>query len=161
MNITYERSEDTTDEWYTPRGIIKALGPFDLDPCSPRVRLFDTARRYYTKDDDGLLQDWFGRVWLNPPYSEPMLTRFVTKLADHGDGVALLFNRLDTKLFHDVIFPRADSLFFLRDRVYFYRADGTNIGRPGCGSVLIAFGENNTAAVAASGLVGRMCKILK
>lgn len=35
MNTTFERSSNSTDEWYTPKEIIDALGEFDLDPCAP------------------------------------------------------------------------------------------------------------------------------
>lgn len=35
MNTTFEKSANTTDEWYTPKEIIDALGKFDLDPCAP------------------------------------------------------------------------------------------------------------------------------
>lgn len=56
------------DEWLTPPDIIKGLGSFDLDPCSPVNRPWDTADRHYTIEDDGLMQPWSGRVWLNPPY---------------------------------------------------------------------------------------------
>lgn len=33
----------SSDEWYTPKWMIDALGPFDLDPCSPKQSPFDTA----------------------------------------------------------------------------------------------------------------------
>ena len=32
MNTSFERSANASDEWYTPREIIEALGEFDLDP---------------------------------------------------------------------------------------------------------------------------------
>ena len=35
MNTTFEKSANSTDEWYTPKEIIDALGEFDLDPCAP------------------------------------------------------------------------------------------------------------------------------
>lgn len=35
MNTSFERSANASDEWYTPREIIEALGEFDLDPCAP------------------------------------------------------------------------------------------------------------------------------
>lgn len=34
MNTTFEKSANSTDEWYTPKEIIDALGEFDLDPCA-------------------------------------------------------------------------------------------------------------------------------
>jgi hypothetical protein len=52
-------------ELLTPPELIKALGQFDLDPCSPVNRPWQTALNHYTILEDGLLQRWFGRVWLN------------------------------------------------------------------------------------------------
>lgn len=156
MNTQFERTENTTNEWYTPPELLQSLGVFDLDPCAPIARLWDTAAMHYTKEDDGLTQAWFGRVWLNPPYSQPLVSQFVTRLAQHGNGITLLFSRCDTKLFQEVIFPFADSIYFLRDRVCFYRPDGTKDGRPGCGSVLVAFGQYNTEAIKNSGLNGTL-----
>ena len=56
------------DEWLTPPELIRALGEFDLDPCAPINRPWPTAGGHFTREDDGLTKEWFGRVWLNPPY---------------------------------------------------------------------------------------------
>lgn len=68
MNTTFEMDrENGKDEWLTPPEIITALGPFDLDPCSPVNRPWATANNHYTILDDGYNKKWFGRVWCNPP----------------------------------------------------------------------------------------------
>lgn len=162
MNLQFEISDKSTIEWYTPPEIIQALGEFDLDPCTSEIayNLNHSAHRFFTKEDDGLSKKWSGRVWLNPPYEQPTITRFIERMALHGNGIALLYNRCDNKMFHEIIFPKADSICFLRDRIYFYRPDGTRGDRPGSGSVLIAFGENNTKAIETSGLRGTIFKPL-
>lgn len=53
----------------------------------------------YNKEQDGLKQKWEGRVWLNPPYSRPTIEHFITRMVEHNNGIALLFNRLDNKMF--------------------------------------------------------------
>lgn len=159
MNTSFEKAKCSTDEWYTPPYIFERLGSFDLDPCSPMKPLWEIGKTNYTQVDDGLSKPWTGRVWLNPPYSRPLIDHFVFKLAEHGNGIALLFNRCDSKLFHDVIFKKADGILFLRGRIKFYMADGTQGGTPGCGSVLIAFGEENARILETCGIPGQFFRI--
>lgn len=154
MNTQFERCTETTNEWYTPPELIRNLGIFDLDPCTSDVahHFNQSAKNYYTKEDDGLTREWFGRVWLNPPYSQPLISKFVKKMAEHNNGIALLYNRCDNKMFQDIIFPLADSVSFIENRIKFYRPDGSIGGNPGCGSVLIAFGFENTESIIKSGI---------
>ena len=143
MNTLFEKSTISSDEWYTPKSIIDSLGKFDLDPCAPVNPLWETASVMFNKNDDGLSKEWCGRVWLNPPYSRPLIEQFVKKMSDHGNGIALLYNRCDSRMFQDVIFKKATAMLFMRHRIRFYKPDGTIGGSPGCGSLLIAFGQNN------------------
>lgn len=159
MDTSYERSKNTSDEWYTPPSIFSELGHFDLDPCAATEPLWKIADTNYSASDDGLSQPWFGRVWLNPPYSRPLLERFVERMADHGNGIALLFNRCDCKLFQDTIFKRADGIMFLKGRVKFYSPDGIQNGPAGCGSVLVAFGKGNADTLQKSGIPGKFFEI--
>jgi hypothetical protein len=69
MNTSFERSANASDEWYTPREIIEALGEFDLDPCAPMHPLWPTAKIMYNKQDNGLVQmggDEFGLTLRTP-----------------------------------------------------------------------------------------------
>src|SRR4029077_17573133 len=75
------------NEWFTPKEHIErarqCLGAFDLDPAmSVKAQEIVQAERFYTKRDDGLKQEWHGRVWLNPPYSHPLIAQFVSKLCE-------------------------------------------------------------------------------
>lgn len=160
MNTQFERCEKTTDEWYTPKWLVDALGEFDLDPCAPENRLWDTAKKHLTKQDDGLKESWGGlRVWLNPPYSRPLIEKFVNKMAENNNGIALLFNRCDSRMFQDVIFPNAAAIMFIKGRIRFFRSDGTEGGSPGCGSVLIAFGKDNAEILESSNIPGKFIKL--
>lgn len=66
MNTSFEKSKNSTDEWYTPKEIIDALGKFDLDPCAPMRPLWRTARVMYNKEQDGLKQKWEGKGMVKP-----------------------------------------------------------------------------------------------
>ena len=62
-----------TDQWYTPAYIVDAarevLGRIDLDPASSELANQTVkADSYYTVENDGVLHQWPGRVWMNPPY---------------------------------------------------------------------------------------------
>lgn len=144
-----------TDVWLTPPEIIKSLGVFDLDPCSPVNRPWDTAKQHLTEHDDGLLFPWpiDARVWLNPPYSN--LEAWLNKIALHGNGIALTFARTETKAFQNYVFPHATSLFFFKGRLFFHDATGKiAASNAGTASVLIAYNELNSEAIEASGLSG-------
>lgn len=145
-NLNFQKSKNTKTEWLTPPRIIKALGEFDLDPCSPINRPWPTAKNHYTILDDGLKQDWFGRVWCNPPYGKELPT-WMDKFTVHGNGILLIFNKTETDYFQS-IFRTADSMFFLDKRLNFLHVDGTE-GKtgPGAGSVLIANGRENVEAL--------------
>lgn len=105
--------------WLTPPHIIKALGPFDLDPCCPPKMPWRTAAQMVCRPDDGLAVDWTGkRVWLNPPYGREAVP-FLRKMAktDGGGGILLVFARTDTSAWQDWIFPYAYGILFLRGRL--------------------------------------------
>jgi len=106
--------------WLTPPHIIKAIGPFDLDPCAaPDPRPWPTADVHYTlPHQDGLALPWFGRVFCNPPYG-PHAETWLAKLARHARGTALIFARTETDAFHEQVWRRADGLLFLHGRLYF------------------------------------------
>lgn len=124
------RAEGTgIDEWFTPPAYIDAarsvLGAIDLDPAShPKAQAWIGATEFYTKANDGLTQDWHGRVWLNPPYSRELIGRFIKKLAQEiGNkhvkaAIVLTHNYTDTEWFHQAA-AIATAICFTRGRVRF------------------------------------------
>lgn len=152
----HESARMKNDEWLTPPEILSAIGPFDLDPCAPRVRPWETAAKHYTVDDNGLLKPWHGRVWLNPPYSSQEVPRWLARLAEHGNGMALVFARTETEWYFDNIWNRATACLFLRGRLCFHYVDGrkakANAGAP---SVLVAYGADNAEVLRRCGIVGQ------
>lgn len=141
-----------TDEWLTPPEIIHALGVFDLDPCAPKNRPWDIAKHHY--DEFGLESIWHGRVWCNPPYGNET-GLWLRRLAEHGNGIALIFARTETDTFFRYVWNAADALLFIKGRVSFYKVDGTLASNSGAPSVLIAYGQNNVEALRACKLKGK------
>lgn len=150
-------NEGETNVWLTPPHVLAALGPFDLDPCAaPAPRPWPTAARHLALPDDGLAAEWRGRVWLNPPYGKHV-GKWVDRLAEHGDGIALIFARVETDAWQHSVWPRASAILFLHGRLFFHRPDGIeaehNGGAP---SALVAFGALNALTLAHCGLAGAL-----
>ena len=141
------------EDWLTPPEILRALGKFDLDPCSPIGRPWDTAETHYTIHDNGLRKPWVGRVWLNPPYGNET-ERWMKRLANHGNGIALIFARTETKSFFPWVWNYASGLLWLKGRLCFYTKEGNRGGTAGAPSVLIAYGQENADCLKACGLAG-------
>lgn len=153
-----ESNSGGSDEWLTPRYITDALGPFDLDPCSPGERRpWDTAAKHYGIEDDGLRQEWHGRVWLNPPYSKT--GAWMARLADHGQGTALLFARTETRLWHEHIWPRATALLFIKGRIRFCHLNGKPADAAAAPSVLIAYGWQDSFSLQVADIPGAFVRL--
>jgi hypothetical protein len=139
----HTRRQTSTDDWITPKWLLDRLGPFDLDPCASLVQPWRCASRQWTVCENGLIQPWEGLVFMNPPYGQHT-AKWLARLASHGNGVALVFARTETRMFFAHVWPKARRLLFLRGRLTFHRPDGSgspakhNSGGP---SVLIAYGD--------------------
>lgn len=155
----HQSNQPGTVEWLTPPHVIAALGgaeSFDLDPATPDFQPYPTARARYTRADNGLLKPWFGRVYLNPPYTDDEICRWMARLADHGRGTALIFARTETDNFFRWVWERATALLFLRGRLHFHLPDGRRARRnAGAPSVLCAYGQRDADILAFAPLEGR------
>jgi len=148
-----------TTTWLTPPHIIDALGPFDLDPCAAPG--WPTARRHIILPEDGLTAAWSGRVWLNPPYGAEAW-RWLSLLAQHGDGIALVFARTETAGFVSEAWGKASGVLFLHGRLHFHYPDGTrapaNAGAPSC---LVAYGASAADRLMTTDLDGTYVPLTK
>lgn len=158
MNTSFERCENTKVEWLTPPNLVKKLGEFDLDPCTPIDAPFYHAKKVYTKKENGLTQNWSGRVYLNPPYGRGM-ELWLEKLKYHGNGIALIFARTETLCFFNHIWFDADAILFVKGRIKFYHITGKQGGTAGAPSVFIAYGKNNAEILKSSGIEGKFIKL--
>jgi len=111
-----------TDMWATPQEFFDSLDKvfrFETDVCA--VKDNAKCQRFYTPDDNGLLQDWRGVCWMNPPYGRE-ISQWVEKAyrsaKDNGATVVcLLPARVDTRWWHD--FCAKGEVHFLRGRLKF------------------------------------------
>lgn len=152
--FTHEPPAGGSPEWYTPPDLFAALGlKFDLDPCAPALpaAAWIPARERYTLPVDGLAQPWRGRVWLNPPYAAET-ARWVGRLVEHGDGIALTFVRSCTPWWQAAA-RRSTAVCFIAGRVNFVegtpaaRRGARRDSRSGAPSCLLAFGDACADAV--------------
>ncbi|PRH19429.1 adenine methyltransferase [Burkholderia multivorans] len=149
---SHQSARMKNDEWLTPPEWLRALGEFDLDPCAPIVRPWDMAREHFTVAEDGLAREWRGRVWCNPPFGR-QAEKWLQRLAEHGDGIALIPARTETRMFFRFVWGAADAVLFCRGRPHFHYVDGRrapfNSGAPIC---LVAYGKRNVDALLDSDL---------
>lgn len=151
--FTHEPRYSTQIDWYTPPHIFDALGIiFDLDPCSAGAgqdRVPASSR--FTISDDGLAQTWHGTVWCNPPYGD-QTGAWLSRMKQHGNGIALVFARTGTRWWQDVA-PSTDVICFVSRRIRFINGQTGDIGAAaGADSVLMAWGTRSATAVLNSGL---------
>jgi phage N-6-adenine-methyltransferase len=148
MNTSFER-KDCKEDWITPPYILEQLGEFDLDPCASHYQKKLYAKENWFIEDNALFKEWDSnkRIWCNPPYGTKA-EKFIRRLSKQGNGIALIFARIDTKLWHEVIFRYADAIFIFKGRLKFYNTEGNEGDCAGAASALISFGEENAKILA-------------
>jgi hypothetical protein len=136
---------ERSDTWVTPQWIIDKIGLSTLDPCGYRDgALVATAEHYFSLDQghDGLSEEWFGSVYVNPPYTETdkWLNRAIEYFNATGNSVIFCLPcRTSNKWFQKYI-KHATGIVFLDRRIHFLDANGKDRGGAAFPVCLVAYG---------------------
>lgn len=135
----HEQCIGTTDEWYTPPHVFRALGcSFDIDVASPGKSKtpWIPAVEYLTTR--GLEIEWHGFVWMNPPFGPRNgMVPWLEKFFAHGNGIALTPDRTSAPWWQ-LFATRADAILFVSPKLKFIGADGKPGKSPAQGTCLMA-----------------------
>lgn len=120
MTINSGLFSSATDNWETPQDFFDNVNRefrLNLDVCASDEN--HKCERYFTREQDGLSQNWGGcRCWCNPPYGRE-IGAWVKKAAESNAIVVMLLPaRTDTKWFHDYIYGKAE-IRFIKGRLKF------------------------------------------
>lgn len=143
------------NEWYTPpiylEAARKTLGAIDLDPASNQTAQQNVkAKKYFTIDDDGLKKKWTGRIWLNPPYSNPEIKHFCEKLlyeieTGNAKQAIILVNNATETQWGQMLLRNADAVCFPSGRIKYYDYNNQPRMTPLQGQMFVYFGTDTDA----------------
>lgn len=140
------------NEWYTPPEYIAAarelMGGIDLDPASCEIaNKIVTADKFFSIEEDGLKQEWRGRIWMNPPYASNLIGQFASKLVSEvragnvTQACVLVNNATETRWFQEMT-AESVAVCFVQGRIKFIDKNGITSGTPLQGQAILYFGEN-------------------
>lgn len=148
--MAHVKNNSGNNEWYTPVPFIDAakgtMGGIDLDPASSEIaNRIVGARAFFTKESDGLSQKWHGRVWVNPPYVQPLVRQFCEavvgkfKSGEIDQAIVLVNNGTETA-WGQLLLSMANSVCFPAKRIKFLDCRGKPKNSPIQGQMIVYFG---------------------
>lgn len=133
-----------SNDYYTPKWLFDGLElRFDLDVCAPEGGTgLVPADKHYSLKEDGLTSPWFGRVWMNPPYSEPK--PWIDKFIEHNNGLCLV--AISRSKSFKALWDKCDGMVIFTTDLSFVTPEGKlkGIFMP---TALMALGVENVAAL--------------
>ena len=158
------------NEWYTPATIIaaarEAMGGIDCDPASSKIANETVkASRFFTVAEDGLAQKWCGAVWLNPPYSQPLITHFSAAVAvkfqsGEIEQACVLVNNATETAWFSAIARQSSAICFPSSRIKFIDPTGAPSGAPLQGQAILYLGQNKAAFTKTFKTFGLVCHVV-
>lgn len=138
------------NEWYTPPEYIEAarrvMGGIDLDPATSEIANKTVgATKIFTAQDDGLSQEWpIGRIWMNPPYAQPLIGQFSERMAQEtqlGSEAIVLVNNATETVWFQTMANACSAICFPKSRIKFLDPNGKPNGAPLQGQAFLYFGK--------------------
>jgi len=136
----------------TPDWVWTKLGNIDLDPCAGLYTKIAATNWAIERNEDGLLLDWFGFVYCNPPFSQKEI--WAEKMIKHGNGILILPERGSAPWFGPLAIA-AGSYFVMGKKIDFIGGPSSN----NVGSVLFPFGEEAKERLVKSNLPGHLVEV--
>ncbi|MDA1178787.1 MAG: DNA N-6-adenine-methyltransferase, partial [Planctomycetota bacterium] len=157
------------NEWYTPTEFVAAardvMGGIDCDPASSEVANKTVkAKKYFDKESNGLGRKWNGKVFLNPPYAQPLMSQFAEAVSakfesdEIEQAVVLVNNATETGWFARMA-ENASAICFPSGRIKFLDPSGAK-GAPLQGQAVLYFGPNHKQFCKRFADIGIVCHVV-
>lgn len=152
--VMNNHSNNMNDEWYTPPEFVESarrvMGGIDLDPASnEKANGWIGATEFFSLENSAFLNEWNGRVWMNPPYSR-IIKDFVNKLVDEyaadkvSEAIVVTNNGTDTQWFQRLA-GASSAICMVKGRIGFQNIDGVRINNNNKGQIFTYLGDNPEA----------------
>ena len=148
--MTSSSGKNDNDEWHTPKYVLdvvkSVLGKIDLDPCSNDIaNKVVNAKHYFTKNKNALQQEWFGKVFMNPPFSSGLQGKLLAKainqynIGNVSELIILTNSGTDTG-WNQLL--KGGIQAYTIGRIRFNYPNGDRSGSPSRGQVFTYYGDN-------------------